>query len=196
VTGTSLAKSPRPCQCLCQPHAIEPCSPLTELMPEHIMPELVFLETKWAALVSYDVRAPRKPGWFEVIVGKSLLTLERDAESQDAVFRKYFAFVQAMTRDPNGLCSKYSNRKAISSTSTSPFSPMVGKPSASSSSMGRDLRGKTPFGRTATSINEPLEAVGEKGLGPLTHNSPLDPDSLCHLGSRLPLGQHEDGASP
>ena len=30
-------------------------SPLAELLPEHTTPELLFLETKWASLVSYGV---------------------------------------------------------------------------------------------------------------------------------------------
>ena len=52
-------KSPRLRQCPCQPHAIKTGSPLAELPPEHITPELLFLETKWAALVSYDGTPPR-----------------------------------------------------------------------------------------------------------------------------------------
>ena len=46
----------------------------------------------------------------------------------------------------------------------------------------RHLRGKTARGPAATGLNKPIKAVDEKALGPLTHNSPLDPDPLCHLG--------------
>ena len=44
-------------QCPCQPQATKTYSPLAALLPEHITPELLFLETQWAALVSYGVTA-------------------------------------------------------------------------------------------------------------------------------------------
>jgi hypothetical protein len=57
VFGTISVKSPRLYQCPCQPHPTETYSPLAVLLPEHLTPELLFLETKWAALVSYGVTA-------------------------------------------------------------------------------------------------------------------------------------------
>lgn len=57
VFGAIPVNSPRLHQCPCQPHAIKTCSPLAALLPERITPELLFLETKWAALVSYGVTA-------------------------------------------------------------------------------------------------------------------------------------------
>jgi hypothetical protein len=57
VFGTIPVKSPRLYQCPCQPHATKTFSPLAVLLPEHLTPELLFLETKWAALVSYGVTA-------------------------------------------------------------------------------------------------------------------------------------------
>jgi hypothetical protein len=59
VLGTILVKSPRLHQRSCQPHPAKTVSPLAALLLEHIMPELVFLETMWAALVSYGITAPR-----------------------------------------------------------------------------------------------------------------------------------------
>src|SRR5215211_2805296 len=56
--------------------------------------------------------------------------------------------------------------------------------------------GKTPFGPAARGINEPIEAVGEKALGPLPHHPPLNSDPLCHLGWRIPLGRQENHAPP
>jgi hypothetical protein len=55
--GTIAVKSPRLCQCPCQSQATKTYSPLATLLPEHITPELLFLETKWAALASYGVTA-------------------------------------------------------------------------------------------------------------------------------------------
>jgi hypothetical protein len=55
VFGTISVRSPRLYQCPCQPHPTETYSPLAVLLPEHLTPEWLFLETKWAALVSYGV---------------------------------------------------------------------------------------------------------------------------------------------
>jgi hypothetical protein len=57
VFGTISVQSPRLHQCWCQPHPTRTFSPLATLLPEPITPELLFLETKWAALVSYGVTA-------------------------------------------------------------------------------------------------------------------------------------------
>jgi hypothetical protein len=53
--GTVPVKSPRLRQCACQPHATKTYSPLAILLPEHITPELLFLEAKWAVLAPYGV---------------------------------------------------------------------------------------------------------------------------------------------
>ncbi len=57
VFGTIPVHSLRLYQCPCQPDAATTFSPLAALLPEHLTPELLFLETKWAALVSYGVTA-------------------------------------------------------------------------------------------------------------------------------------------
>jgi hypothetical protein len=57
VFGTIPVHSLRLYQCPCQPDAAMTFSPLAALLPEPITPELLFLETKWAALVSYGVTA-------------------------------------------------------------------------------------------------------------------------------------------
>ena len=49
--------SPRWFQCACQPHEIRTFSPLTDLLTEHCSPERLYLETKWALLVSFDLAA-------------------------------------------------------------------------------------------------------------------------------------------
>jgi hypothetical protein len=57
VFGTIPVNSPRLYQCQCQPHPTKTYSLLVALLPEPIIPELLFLETKWAAFVSYGVTA-------------------------------------------------------------------------------------------------------------------------------------------
>ena len=41
--------------CVCRPHKTKTFSPLAELLPNHTLPELLFLETKWASLMSYGM---------------------------------------------------------------------------------------------------------------------------------------------
>jgi hypothetical protein len=60
VFGTIPIHSLRLYQCLCQADASDVArtfSPLAVLLPEPLTPELLFLETKWAALVSYGITA-------------------------------------------------------------------------------------------------------------------------------------------
>jgi hypothetical protein len=60
IFGTIPVHSLRLYRCICQSDpsgAARTFSPLAELLAEPITPELLFLETKWAALVSYGVTA-------------------------------------------------------------------------------------------------------------------------------------------
>ena len=53
VFGQLRVRSPRMHHCVCRPHETKTFSPLAELLPNHTLPELLFLETKWASLMSY-----------------------------------------------------------------------------------------------------------------------------------------------
>jgi hypothetical protein len=57
--GTVPLTGPRRFRCRCAPHpkASATFSPLAELLPEHVAPERLYLEAKWAALVSYGLTA-------------------------------------------------------------------------------------------------------------------------------------------
>src|SRR6202043_4056312 len=55
VFGQIRMKSPRLYHCACRPHDTKTFSPLAELLPNHTLPELLFLETKWASLMSYGM---------------------------------------------------------------------------------------------------------------------------------------------
>jgi hypothetical protein len=55
VFGHLRVKSPRLHHCECAPHGAATFSPLAELLPDHTTPELLFLETKWASLMSYGM---------------------------------------------------------------------------------------------------------------------------------------------
>ncbi len=53
--GKLRLKSPRFYHCQCQPYPTRTFSPLTERLPERSTPELLYLETKWASLMSYGM---------------------------------------------------------------------------------------------------------------------------------------------
>ncbi len=55
VFGVLPEESPRLTHCACQTHDTHSFSPLADLLPEHTTPELLYLETKWAALTSYGM---------------------------------------------------------------------------------------------------------------------------------------------
>ena len=55
--GVLHLNSPRYYHCGCQPAANKTFSPLTELLSGHDAPELLYLEAKWASLVSYCLTA-------------------------------------------------------------------------------------------------------------------------------------------
>ena len=55
--GIIPLNSPRFYRCCCQPSASKTFSPLSELFTEHTAPELLYLETRWASLVSFGLTA-------------------------------------------------------------------------------------------------------------------------------------------
>ena len=57
VFGDIPVTSPRYYRCRCKGGRSRTFSPLTELLPDHTAPELLWLETRWASLVSFGVSA-------------------------------------------------------------------------------------------------------------------------------------------
>ena len=53
VFGDIPVTSPRYYQCACEDRHPKTFSPLTDLLPDHTAPELLWLETKWSSLVSF-----------------------------------------------------------------------------------------------------------------------------------------------
>src|SRR5690349_19319749 len=57
VFGNVALSSPRFYRCGCQPGDSQTFSPLTELFTEHTAPELLYLESRWASLISFGMTA-------------------------------------------------------------------------------------------------------------------------------------------
>jgi hypothetical protein len=55
--GTVLLTNPRLYHCRCQTHPTTTFRPLTDLLSASTTPELLFMETKWASLISYGMTA-------------------------------------------------------------------------------------------------------------------------------------------
>ena len=55
--GNLELRSPRWNHCGCQPNPAKTFSPLSELLDEHVSPERLYLETKWASLISFELAA-------------------------------------------------------------------------------------------------------------------------------------------
>jgi hypothetical protein len=53
--GKVSLQSERLHHCDCQSHTTKTFSPLAERLPERTTPEMLFLETKWSSLISYDL---------------------------------------------------------------------------------------------------------------------------------------------
>ncbi len=53
--GNVIVDSPRLFHCECANSDAKTFSPLSELLPQHAAPELVYLETKWASLISFEM---------------------------------------------------------------------------------------------------------------------------------------------
>src|SRR4051794_40588189 len=57
VFGNVTLSSPRFYRCGCQPADSQTFSPLTGLLTEHTAPELLYLESRWASLISFGMTA-------------------------------------------------------------------------------------------------------------------------------------------
>lgn len=55
--GNLEIRSPRWNHCSCQPQPAKTFSPLLQLLHEHVLPERLYLESKWGSLISYDLAA-------------------------------------------------------------------------------------------------------------------------------------------
>jgi hypothetical protein len=106
VFGKLCVKSPRwhHCSCQGQTKTTQTFSPLAQLFPERTTPELLFLETKWASLVSYGMTTKLIKDVLPVDSKLNDVTirnhLHRMALRQEATLgEEAFTFVEGCPRD-------------------------------------------------------------------------------------------------
>ena len=78
--GKVELSSPRLYTCDCQPQAKQSFTPLAQLLPERTTPELLYLQTKWSACVSYRQAAALMTDVLPMEAAPSLAVLHRHVE--------------------------------------------------------------------------------------------------------------------
>jgi len=77
--GTITLMSPLLCSCQCTPHRATTFSLLMVLLSEQTAPELLFMETKWASLVSYGLKVQALTDFLPVDETLSISTVRTNA---------------------------------------------------------------------------------------------------------------------
>ncbi len=108
VFGALPVESPRLTHCACQTHDTQSFRPLADLLPEHTTPELLYLETKWAALTSYGMSVkllhdvlPLDEPLQAVTIRNHVFTLAERLE--DALGDEHGSFIDGCPRDWGAL---------------------------------------------------------------------------------------------
>jgi hypothetical protein len=102
--GTFTLSSPRLFHCHCQRHKTTSFRPLTAILPESVAPELLFMETKWAALVSYGLMVDALTDFRPLEVTLDVKTVRHDtlkvAERCEAELgEEHWSFIEGCPRD-------------------------------------------------------------------------------------------------
>lgn len=106
--GTVDLPSRRLRHCACHPEAGRNFSPLTALLTQHVAPELLFLEAKWASLVSYGITTDLLKDVLPVAETTNPMTIRRDlfrvAERLEAALgEEQFSFIEDGAADWRAL---------------------------------------------------------------------------------------------
>lgn len=84
--GKLSLKSPRLLECNCHNHQRKSFSPLARLLPNHSLPELIYLESKWASLMSYGMTTNLLSEILPLKVNQA--TLQRDTKKISTTIEK------------------------------------------------------------------------------------------------------------
>jgi hypothetical protein len=106
--GTFKLASPRLFHCRCQRRKTTTFRPLTALLPESVAPELLFMETKWASLVSYGLTVDALTDFLPLEVTLDVKTVRHDtlkvAERCEAELgEEQWSFIEGCPRDWGNL---------------------------------------------------------------------------------------------
>jgi len=106
--GTFKLASPRLFHCRCQRRNTTTFRPLTALLPESVAPELLFMETKWASLVSYGLTVDALTDFLPLEVTLDVKTVRHDtlkvAERCEAELgEEQWSFIEGCPRDWGNL---------------------------------------------------------------------------------------------
>src|SRR5262245_45348816 len=102
--GTVTLTSPRLYHCRCQRRKTTTFRPLNLLLTEHTDPELLFMETKWASLVSYGLTAQALKDFLPVDATLNATTIQHHAlavaqRCEDELGEEQWAFVEGCPAD-------------------------------------------------------------------------------------------------
>ena len=106
--GTFKLASPRLFHCRCRRRKTTSFRPLTALLPESVAPELLFMETKWASLVSYGLTVDALTDFLPLEVTLDVKTVRHDtlkvAERCEAELgEEQGSFIEGCPRDWGNL---------------------------------------------------------------------------------------------
>jgi hypothetical protein len=106
--GTFKLRSPRLFQCRCRRHKTTSFRPLSALLTESVAPELLFMETKWASLVSYGLTVDALTDFLPLAVTLDVKTVRHDtlkvAERCEAELgEEQWSFIEGCPRDWGNL---------------------------------------------------------------------------------------------
>jgi hypothetical protein len=106
--GTFKLRSPRLFQCQCRRHKTTSFRPLSALLTESVAPELLFMETKWASLVSYGLTVDALTDFLPLAVTLDVKTVRHDtlkvAERCEAELgEEQWSFIEGCPRDWGNL---------------------------------------------------------------------------------------------
>ena len=96
--GTVTLDSPRLYHCRCQPRKTTTFRPLNALVTESTAPELLFMETKWASLVSYGLTAQALKDFLPVDATLNATTVQNHTHAvaqrcEDELGEEQWAFI-------------------------------------------------------------------------------------------------------
>jgi hypothetical protein len=102
--GTITLTSPRLYHCRCQPRQLSTFRPLNTLLTDPVAPELLFMETKWASLVSYGLTAQALKDFLPVDATLNATTVQNHAltvaqRCEDELGEEQWAFVDGCPAD-------------------------------------------------------------------------------------------------